>query len=92
MLISFDYLLEHKLYKPNDTLNNLNKKRIFKSLYSKEIIMVENMTNTHKDTVKTLYNEHYNEMITTAQNILKYGLENKKYEYYHNRYEFTPYI
>ena len=77
MLISFDYLLEHSLNKPNESLNNLNKKRVFKSLYSKEIIIVENMTNTHKDTVKTLYNEHYNEMIITAQNILKYGLEDK---------------
>lgn len=75
MLISFDYLLEHKLYKPNENNSDLNKKRVFHSLYSKEIVMVENMTNTHKETVKALYNEHYNEMIKTAQNILRYGLE-----------------
>ena len=75
MLISFDYLLENKLYKNDKTSYNLNKKKVFHSLYTKEFITIETMTNTHKETVKKLYNEHYDEMNTSAQNILKYELE-----------------
>jgi hypothetical protein len=75
MLISFDYLLENKLYKNDKTSYNLNKKKVFHSLYTKEFITIETMTNTHKETVKKLYNEHYDEMNTAIQNILRYELE-----------------
>lgn len=42
------------------------------SLYSKEFLIIERLIETHKESIRTLYNEYQDVMTITAQNILKY--------------------